>query len=63
MVAKVKTLNDMIKSIDDKMKPVEREQQSTEKKDKNEKKIEKKGLGRLVGDFDPKRKKYCDMLI
>ena len=57
----IKTLNDMIQSIDEKLKPVEREQ-STEEKEKIEKIFEKKGIGRPSGDYDTKRKKYCDML-
>ena len=58
----IKNLNDMIKCIDDKMKPVEREQQSNEEKEKMNKIFEKKGIGRPSGDYDTKRKKYCDML-
>ena len=54
----IKTLNDMIKSIDDKMKPVER----NEDKEKIEKIFQAKSIGRPLGDYPTRQKKYCDML-
>ena len=59
----VKLLYEMIKTIDQKL-----DAKANEPKDNNKEKetidkiFEKKGIGRPSGDYNTKRKKYCDML-
>ena len=59
----VKLLYEMIKTIDQKLDAKAYEpKNSSEEKEKIDKIFEKKGIGRPSGDYDTKRKKYCDML-
>ena len=59
----VKLLHEMIKTIDQKLDAKANEpKDNNEEKEKIDKIFEKKGIGRPSGDYDTKRKKYCDML-
>ena len=59
----VKLLYEMIKTIDQKLDAKANEpNNNNEEKEKIDKIFEKKGIGRPSGDYDTKRKKYCDML-
>ena len=59
----VKLLYEMIKTIDQKLDTKANEpNNNNEEKEKIDKIFEKKGIGRPSGDYDTKRKKYCDML-
>ena len=59
----VKLLYEMIKTIDQKLDAKAYEpKDNNEEKEKIDKIFEKKGIGRPSGDYDTKRKKYCDML-
>ena len=59
----VKLLYEMIKTIDQKLDAKAYEpKNNNEEKEKIDKIFEKKGIGRPSGDYDTKRKKYCDML-
>ena len=59
----VKLLYEMIKTIDQKLDAKANEpKDNNEEKEKIDKIFEKKGIGRPSGDYDTKRKKYCDML-
>ena len=59
----VKLLYEMIKTIDQKLDTKTNEpKDNNEEKEKIDKIFEKKGIGRPSGDYDTKRKKYCDML-
>ena len=59
----VKLLYEMIKTIDEKLDAKANEpKDNNEEKEKIDKIFEKKGIGRPSGDYDTKRKKYCDML-
>ena len=59
----VKLLYEMIKTIDQKLDAKANEpNNNNEEKEKIDKIVEKKGIGRPSGDYDTKRKKYCDML-
>ena len=59
----VKLLYEMIKTIDQKLDAKAYEPKSNnEEKEEIDKIFEKKGIGRTSGDYDTKRKKYCDML-
>ena len=59
----VKLLYEMIKTIDQKLDAKANEpKDNNEEKEKIDKIFERKGIGRPSGDYDTKRKKYCDML-
>ena len=59
----VKLLYEMIKTIDQKLDAkANKPKNNNEEKEKIDKIFEKKGIGRPSGDYDTKRKKYCDML-
>ena len=58
----VKLLYEMIKTIDEKLDAKANEPKDNNEKEKIDKIFEKKGIGRPSGDYDTKRKKYCDML-
>ena len=59
----VKLLYEMIKTIDQKLDAKANEpNNNNEEKEQIDKIFEKKGIGRPSGDYDTKRKKYCDML-
>ena len=58
-----KLLYEMIKIIDQKLDAKANEpKDNNEEKEKIDKMFEKKGIGTPSGDYDTKRKKYCDML-
>ena len=59
----VKLLYEMIKTIDQKLDAKANEpKDNNEEKENIDKQFEKKGIGRPSGDYDTKRKTYCDML-
>ena len=59
----VKLSYELKKTIDQKLDAKANEpKNNNEEKEKIDKIFEKKGIGRPSGDYDTKRKKYCDML-
>ena len=64
MVSKnVKLLHEMMKTIDQKLDAKANEpKNNNEEKETIDKIFEKKGIGRPSGDYDTKRKQYCEML-
>ena len=56
----VKALSELVKTIDEKIN--QPKSNNEDDKDKMDNIFEKKGLGRPVGDYETKRKKYCEMV-